>query len=70
MLNKKERMIESSMLFDEIEEVRREMVKAGMEKGLRHPDVLSESQYLDSLIVTYLKAALETACHGFFPTQD
>ncbi|SEP36000.1 aspartyl-phosphate phosphatase Spo0E family protein [Propionispora vibrioides] len=42
------------MLAEEIERMRRKLVKLGMEKGLQHPEVLAESRNLDVLIVKFL----------------
>lgn len=46
------------MLAEEIEKVRRNLVKLGMEKGLQHPEVLAESRNLDVLIVKFLVGAM------------
>lgn len=46
------------MLAEEIEKVRRNLVKLGMEKGLQHPEVLEESRNLDVLIVKFLVGAV------------
>lgn len=41
------------MLMSEIEQQRQKLIQLGMEKGLRHPEVLKLSEYLDALIVKY-----------------
>ncbi len=40
-------------LSNEIEVLRKNLVRLGVEKGTKHPDVLKLSQQLDQLIVRY-----------------
>ncbi len=40
-------------LLNKIKTLRENLTNVGMEKGLKHPDVLEMSQQLDRLIVKY-----------------